>query len=424
MLALFDKPDPLDGPFFEETIYVTPSRLPAEVQAAIARGGGRGRARSGLRDGPDARRAARGRAGAVRHRVAARSIGGLCSRTLRFGTGMSLEELILRHALGLADRRRSSASRGRGRHDDPDPAGGSPRASRGLDEARAVPGIEEVTISATRASGSCRCRRATRYLGFIFARAADARGAEAALREAHARLEFRIAAQTRRRIPVAAAQDRASAIAPRTRAPSVPYLRRRVVGIPSGGVVRRVEDLSDERREVADRLLDALLQRHVGRAAALASAAQAQVHVVPLDVDQLDEAAVRGDGRVDLAVEQVADGPLEVALGGQIVGSNPAATIGTPPRMCLRMMLPMPRAGQSTSCAGRDRHQLSATSTDSIPGIGSSSAASGDFAAPAGSAKCADSPGKSGRSTVNAHRSPRFRGLAGDLDLGSMAKRV
>src|SRR5207247_9520104 len=36
VLALFDKPDPRTGPFFEETIYVTPSRLPAGVQAGIA----------------------------------------------------------------------------------------------------------------------------------------------------------------------------------------------------------------------------------------------------------------------------------------------------------------------------------------------------------------------------------------------------
>ena len=80
-------------------------------------------------------------------------------------------------------------------------------------------------------------------------------------------------------------------------------------------MVGGVEDLADARREAADGLLDALLERYVGRAAALASAAEAQVDVVLLDVDELDEAAVLADGRVDLPVEEVADRPLEVPLG-------------------------------------------------------------------------------------------------------------
>src|SRR5262245_14589522 len=91
-------------------------------------------------------------------------------------------------------------------------------------------------------------------------------------------------------------------------------LRRRVVGIAPGGVVGGVEDLANGRREVANRLLDSLLQRHVGGSAALAAATQPQVHVVLLDVDELDVPAVLADGRVDLPVEQVTDGPLQVAL--------------------------------------------------------------------------------------------------------------
>ena len=50
VLAVFDKPDPLAGPFFEETIYVTPSRLRPEVQAAVVETLERARAAPGVED--------------------------------------------------------------------------------------------------------------------------------------------------------------------------------------------------------------------------------------------------------------------------------------------------------------------------------------------------------------------------------------
>ncbi len=113
VLALFDKPDPLDGPYFEETIYVTPSRLPAALQERIASAASDAAAALGLVDGPiHAELRVRGEEAFVLE-IAARSIGGLCSRTLRFGTGQSLEELILRHALGERPRTASRGSRGR-----------------------------------------------------------------------------------------------------------------------------------------------------------------------------------------------------------------------------------------------------------------------------------------------------------------------
>ena len=101
VLALFDKPDPLQGPFFEETIYVTPSRLPAEVQHAVTAATARAVAALGLHDGPIHAELRIDEKGPVIIELAARSIGGLCSRVLHFGVGMALEELILRHALGL-----------------------------------------------------------------------------------------------------------------------------------------------------------------------------------------------------------------------------------------------------------------------------------------------------------------------------------
>jgi len=193
-LALFDKPDPLDGPFFEETIYVTPSRLPADTQAAVAAVTARAARALGLSDGAvhGELRLRPGAAGLepVMLEIAARSIGGLCGRTLRFGTGMSLEELILRRALGRPvasfERQRAAAAVMM----IPIPRGGVLEEVHGLDEARAVPHIEDVTISLHKGQEVVPLPEGSRYLGFIFSRAATPDQAEAALREAHRHLQF------------------------------------------------------------------------------------------------------------------------------------------------------------------------------------------------------------------------------------------
>ncbi|HSE04509.1 MAG TPA: ATP-grasp domain-containing protein [Methylomirabilota bacterium] len=193
-LALFDKPDPLDGPFFEETIYVTPSRLPEATQAAVADVTAQAARALGLSDGAvhaelRLRPTAAGREPVVLE-VAARSIGGLCGRTLRFGTGMSLEELILRRALGQAvpsfERERAAAAVMM----IPIPRGGVLEDVRGLDEARAVPHVEDVTISIPKGQEVVPLPEGSRYLGFIFSRATAPADAEAALREAHRHLQF------------------------------------------------------------------------------------------------------------------------------------------------------------------------------------------------------------------------------------------
>ena len=102
VLAVFDKPDPMDGPYFEETIYVTPSRQPPAVLAAIEATAARAAAALGLVEGPVHVELRIGAADVVTVlELAARSIGGLCARALRFGAGVSLEEVIIRHALGL-----------------------------------------------------------------------------------------------------------------------------------------------------------------------------------------------------------------------------------------------------------------------------------------------------------------------------------
>jgi biotin carboxylase len=193
-LALFDKPDPLDGPFFEETIYVTPSRLPEATQAAVADVTARAARALGLTDGAvhcelRLRRTEAGLEPVVLE-IAARSIGGLCGRTLRFGTGMSLEELILRRALGRPvaslERERAAAAVMM----IPIPRGGVLEEVRGLDEARAVRHVEDVTISLHKGQEVVPLPEGSRYLGFIFSRAATPAEAEAALREAHRHLQL------------------------------------------------------------------------------------------------------------------------------------------------------------------------------------------------------------------------------------------
>jgi biotin carboxylase len=189
-LALFDKPDPLEGPFFEETLYVTPSRLPADAQRAIERVAGAACVALGLTEGPVHAELRVNAAGPWVLEVAARSIGGLCSRTLRFGTGMTLEEIILRHALGWPIASLTRERRPAGVMMIPIPRGGRLQAVRGTEAAGAVPGIEEVTITAHTGQDLVPLPEGWHYLGFIFARADTPDAVEAALRDAHARLTF------------------------------------------------------------------------------------------------------------------------------------------------------------------------------------------------------------------------------------------
>src|SRR5262249_27832242 len=148
VLAIFDKPDPLDGPFFEETIYVTPSRHPAAVQDAIAECVARAAAAIGLRDGPVHAELRVNDIGPWMLEIAGRSIGGLCSTILEFGAGMCLEELILRHALGFEISSFDRAGAAAGVMMIPIPRGGILRAVHGVEEAAAVPHIEGVEITA------------------------------------------------------------------------------------------------------------------------------------------------------------------------------------------------------------------------------------------------------------------------------------
>jgi biotin carboxylase len=192
VLALFDKPDPLDGPFFEETLYVTPSRLPEAVQADVA-AEARWAARAlGLSEGPVHAELRVNDAGPWVVEVAGRTIGGLCSRTLRFGTGLTLEELVVRHALGIEPESLERERRPAGVMMLPIPRRGVLRAVRGREAACAVPGVEDVSITAHLGQVLVPLPEGGQYLGFVFARAESPEAVEAALREAHRRLEFEL----------------------------------------------------------------------------------------------------------------------------------------------------------------------------------------------------------------------------------------
>ncbi len=192
VLALFDKPDPLEGPFFEETLYVTPSRLPADVQADIAATAAAAARAIGLERGPLHAELRCNAQGAWMVELAGRSIGGLCSRTLQFGTDASLEELIVRQAAGLPIASLSRSGAAGGVMMIPIPAAGILHAVHGLDAARAVAGIDAVEISAPLKYPLVPLPEGDAYLGFIFARGEQPADVEQALRAAHACLRFEI----------------------------------------------------------------------------------------------------------------------------------------------------------------------------------------------------------------------------------------
>ncbi|MGA9767768.1 MAG: ATP-grasp domain-containing protein [Blastocatellia bacterium] len=189
-LAIFDKPDPLDGPFFEETIYVTPSRLSSETQKQIIETTAAATKAMGMTKGPVHAELRVNDHGPWVIEVAARAIGGLCSRALRFGEGISLEEVLIRHALGEDVSRIEREDRAAGVMMIPVPRSGILREVKGVDEARRVRDVEDVIISAHITQKIQPPPEGASYLGFIFSRADSAEKAEAALREAHSRIEF------------------------------------------------------------------------------------------------------------------------------------------------------------------------------------------------------------------------------------------
>jgi D-alanine-D-alanine ligase-like ATP-grasp enzyme len=199
VLAIFDKPDPLEGPYFEETIYVTPSRLSAAEQSEIERSARDAVRALGLTQGPVHAEFRVNEEGVWPLEVAPRPIGGLCARALRFegpngsaAETIGLEELLLRHAVGLPGGDWAREAEASGVMMIPVPKSGVLERVDGIDAARGVPGITDVEITARVHDFIASWPEGSSYLGFLFERGSGPEAAERALREAHAELKFKI----------------------------------------------------------------------------------------------------------------------------------------------------------------------------------------------------------------------------------------
>lgn len=193
VLAIFDKPDPLEGPFFEETIYVTPSREPAAVQEAIVEASKKAIGALGLSHGPVHAEMRVNANGVYMLEVAARPIGGLCAKALRFEGNLTLEDLVVLHAVGSAQRNPVLAKPAMGVMMIPIPRAGvyqsvSPQSVNHTTD----PDVDQIVITAKPGQKLVPLPEGASYLGFIFASGADPAAVEASLRRAHARLEFEI----------------------------------------------------------------------------------------------------------------------------------------------------------------------------------------------------------------------------------------
>jgi biotin carboxylase len=197
ILAVFDKPDPLVGPYFEETIYVTPSRHSAAIQQEIERTMHNSVAAIGLTHGPVHAEFRLDETGVWPLEVAPRPIGGLCAHALRFGPNaagelVGLEELLLRHAAEFGEADLPCESQSAGVMMIPVPRSGIYEGVSGRERAREVEGIEEILITAREHDAIAAWPEGSSYLGFIFARAAKPEEVDKALRAAHTRMQFQI----------------------------------------------------------------------------------------------------------------------------------------------------------------------------------------------------------------------------------------
>ena len=188
VLTIFDKPDPLQGPFFEETYYITPSRLPQAATAQVAKRMQQACGAYGLREGPVHAEFRVHDGEAWMLEMAARTIGGDCARVLDRVLGRPLEELVLESAVGDQVAWSAPQSAG-GVLMIPIPGAGLLQRVEGVAEAQSVPLVEEVVIAIGEGYEMKPLPEGSSYLGFIFASGPSADAVEAALRQAHACLD-------------------------------------------------------------------------------------------------------------------------------------------------------------------------------------------------------------------------------------------
>ena len=223
VMALYDKPDPLDGPTFEETLYITPSRLSDDEQQRLTGVAAAGARALGLETGPVHAELRWNHGDPVLIELAARSIGGLCARSLRFADGLSLEDVVVRHALGAPVPAREQRASGVMMIPVPARVPSALRAVDGIDDARAVAGIDDVVISTRIGETLTPLPEGSHYTGFIFASDDSAEGVEAGAAQrcettpVHGRTTGRGDALTHRFLLSGhVCSDRASSVNPRT----------------------------------------------------------------------------------------------------------------------------------------------------------------------------------------------------------------
>jgi biotin carboxylase len=192
VLAIFDKPDPLEGPFFEETIYVTPSRESEGAQRSMIETVEQAVRALGLYHGPIHAEMRVNAKGVWMLEVAARPIGGLCARALRFEGGLTLEALVTLHAIGRAPESLVLSPPASGVMMIPIPRAGVYESVTGIERARAVPGVDDVVISAKQGQKLVPLPEGASYFGFVFSSGDDPAGVENSLRQAHSHLELKI----------------------------------------------------------------------------------------------------------------------------------------------------------------------------------------------------------------------------------------
>jgi hypothetical protein len=197
VLAIFDKPDALEGPYFEETLYVTPSRFSRTEQGLIEKSFSEATRALGLAHGPVHGEFRLNERGVWPIEVAARPIGGLCARALRFQIEgerepIGLEELLLRHALDLPGRDAPREAAASGVLMIPVPSSGILEKVEGAEEARGVAGVTELEITARLHDYLAAWPEGSSYLGFLFARGKVPAEVEDALREGHTKLIFKL----------------------------------------------------------------------------------------------------------------------------------------------------------------------------------------------------------------------------------------
>jgi biotin carboxylase len=196
-LAIFDKPEPLDGPFFEESIYVTPSRAEAGVQRRIIDEIARAAKAIGLHHGPVHAECRVNERGVYVLEVAARPIGGLCAKALRFVApgqpSIGLEELLMRLAMGQSIGEWQREPEASAVMMMPIPRSGVFKSVTGIEEAKAVPGVDNVLITAKPDQHLVALPEGSSYLGFVFAHGPTPEAAEQSVRAAHSHLRVEIA---------------------------------------------------------------------------------------------------------------------------------------------------------------------------------------------------------------------------------------